>query len=139
MQVMPATGEWIAQNIRLQGFDRTKLFESDMAINLGTWYIAHLMKRFKGDPLLVAAAYNAGPEAVAAWISRSGGILERDEFVEAIPFSETRGYVKKVLRNYFEYQRIYDRTDQGIAGSTSSGTGRAVNTAIVGDRKEAAP
>ena len=50
MQVMPATGEWIAQNIRLPGFDRAKLFESDTAINLGTWYISHLMKRFKERP-----------------------------------------------------------------------------------------
>ncbi len=113
MQVMPATGEWIAQNIRLPGFDRSKLFEYDTAINLGTWYIAHLMKRFKGDPLLVAAAYNAGPDAVAGWVGRNGP-AERDEFVESIPFSETRGYVKKVLRNYAEYRRIYGKTVQAV-------------------------
>ena len=49
MQVMPATGEWIAQNIRMPGFDRTRLFEYDTAINLGTWYISHLMKKFRND------------------------------------------------------------------------------------------
>lgn len=106
MQVMPATGQWIAETLRLQAFDRAKLFESDTAINLGTWYISHLMKRFRNDPLLVAAAYNAGPEAVSGWIGRNGA-GERDEFVESIPFAETRGYVKKVLRNYAEYKRIY--------------------------------
>jgi soluble lytic murein transglycosylase-like protein len=70
------------------------------------------MKRFKSDPLFVAAAYNAGPDAVAAWLIRTGRGTERDEFVEAIPFSETRGYVKKVLRNYAEYKRIYGKTSQ---------------------------
>ena len=112
MQVMPATGAWIAQTISMKGFNQTMLFDSDTAINLGTWYISHLMKRFKGDPLFVAAAYNAGPDAVAAWLSRTGRGTERDEFVEAIPFSETRGYVKKVLRNYAEYKRIYGKTSQ---------------------------
>lgn len=134
MQVMPATGEWIAQTIRLQGFDRTKLFQSDTAINLGTWYISHLMTRFKGDPLFVAAAYNAGPEAVTGWLKGNGHITERDEFVESIPFSETRGYVKKVLRNYAEYKRIYGKTipagaaktiQSVIESLTADGTGHA--------------
>jgi soluble lytic murein transglycosylase len=110
MQVMPATGEWIAQIIRMKGFDPSKLFDSDTAINLGTWYISYLMKRFKDDPLFVAAAYNAGPDAVTTWLNRTGRSSERDEFVESIPFSETRGYVKKVLRNYAEYKRIYSKT-----------------------------
>lgn len=122
MQVMPATGEWIAKNIRLQAFDRAMLFESETAINLGTWYVSHLMKRFKGDPLLVAAAYNAGPDAVSGWVSRNGHMIDRDEFVESIPFAETRGYVKKILRNYAEYRRIYaaksDNLQKFITGST---------------------
>lgn len=110
MQVMPSTGEWVAQAIRLIGFDKDRLFEPETGITIGTWYISHLMKKFKGDPLLVAAAYNAGPEAVSSWLSRNGSGLERDEFVESIPFSETRGYVKKVMRNYAEYRRIYGKT-----------------------------
>jgi peptidoglycan lytic transglycosylase len=68
------------------------------------------MKQFKGDPLFVAAAYNAGPDAVTTWLSKTSHGTERDEFVESIPFSETRGYVKKVLRNYAEYKRIYSKT-----------------------------
>ena len=109
--MMPATGAWVAQTVRVPGFDPNKLFDSDTAIKIGTWYIGHLMKRFKGDALLTAAAYNAGPEAVTAWLARDGRDLDRDEFVECIPFSETRGYVKKVMRNYAEYRRIYGRTD----------------------------
>lgn len=110
MQLMPATGEWAARTNSIAGFDREKLFDSDMAINIGTWYVSQLMKRFKNDPLLVAAAYNAGPEAVQGWITKNGYQGERDLFVELIPYSETRGYVKKVLRNYAEYKRIYEKT-----------------------------
>ena len=114
MQIMPATGEWAARLIRLPGFDRVKLFDSDTGINIGTWYISHLMQRFKNDPVFVAAAYNAGPEAVQGWITKNGYYGEQDLFVEMIPFSETRGYVKKVMRNYAEYKRIYGKTT-GIA------------------------
>jgi soluble lytic murein transglycosylase len=114
MQVMPATGERAAKLNKLSGFDREKLFDSDTAINIGTWYVSQLMKRFKKDPLLVAAAYNAGPEAVQGWIKKNGYHGERDQFVEQIPYSETRGYVKKVLRNYAEYKRIYTKS-AGIA------------------------
>jgi soluble lytic murein transglycosylase len=110
MQVMPATGEWVARQSKLAGFDREKLFESDTAIKIGTWYVSQLMKRFKNDPLLVAAAYNAGPEAVQGWITKNGYQRDRDLFVELIPFAETRRYVKKVLRNYAEYKRIYTKT-----------------------------
>lgn len=127
MQVMPATGEWIARTLRLKAFDRTKLFESDTAINLGTWYISHLMKRFRNDPLLVAAAYNAGPEAVSRWVG-AGGPLDRDEFVESIPYAETRGYVKKVLRNYAEYKRIYARSGSAALPISAQGaSGQAIS------------
>jgi len=110
MQIMPATGEWAAQLIKLRGFDQAKLFDSETGINIGTWYISRLMQRFKNDPVYVAAAYNAGPEAVQGWIAKNGYQGERDLFVEMIPFSETRSYVKKVMRNYAEYKRIYGRT-----------------------------
>jgi soluble lytic murein transglycosylase len=112
MQVMPATGQWAAQTIRLSGFDRDKLFDPDTSINIGTWYLSFLLKRFRGDPLLVAAAYNAGPDAVAGWLGKNGNGAERETFVESIPFSETRGYVKKVMRNYAEYLRIYGRSTE---------------------------
>jgi soluble lytic murein transglycosylase len=114
MQVMPATGEWAARLNKLSGFDREQLFDSDTAINIGTWYISQLMKQFRNDPLLVAAAYNAGPEAVQGWIARNGYPGDRDQFVEMIPYAETRRYVKKVLRNYAEYKRIYTKT-AGVA------------------------
>jgi soluble lytic murein transglycosylase len=110
MQVMPATGGRIARMNGIPGYDQEKLFDADMAINIGTRYVNQLMKRFRNDPLLVAAAYNAGPDAVQGWVVKNGYQGERDLFVEMIPYSETRGYVKKVLRNYAEYKRLYEKT-----------------------------
>lgn len=110
MQVMPSTGRWVAQMIRLRGFQRKQLFDHETSIRIGTWYVKHLMKRFNGDFFLTAAAYNAGPGSVKSWLKKSGDSLERDEFVEAIPYVETRWYVKKVLRSYTEYKRIYGKS-----------------------------
>ncbi len=111
MQVMPSTGVRVAQQIKLPKFTREKLYEADTIINIGTWYISHLVKRYRGDLIFVAAAYNAGPDAVSQWIKNTANSRDRDLFVESIPYMETRGYVKKVLRNYAEYKRIYGRTD----------------------------
>ncbi|MHB8843562.1 MAG: lytic transglycosylase domain-containing protein [Nitrospirota bacterium] len=122
MQVMPATGAWIARLAGIRDFDRAKLFDADTNISLGTWYLAHLLKRFKGDLVLVSAAYNAGPEAVSGWIGKNGPGMEKDAFVERIPYMETRGYVKKVLRNYAEYRRIYGTAGQPAAAAGSSET-----------------
>mgnify|MGYP002066705332 CR=1 FL=1 len=86
-----------------------------------------MMKRFKNDPYLVSAAYNAGPEVVAAWAGTSGATADPVLFVETIPYRETRGYVKKVLRNYAEYRRIYGRKDLAaplpLSGPVDMGTG----------------
>ncbi|OGW45527.1 MAG: hypothetical protein A2X57_09390 [Nitrospirae bacterium GWD2_57_8] len=112
MQVMPATGEWVAQMVRMKDYSHRKLLDSDTSIHIGTWYISYLMKRFKGDPLIVAASYNAGPAAVASWLEKNGKAFERDEFVESIPFTETRWYVKKVLQNYREYRRVYGASEK---------------------------
>ncbi len=120
MQVMPATGDWIARSSRRDGFDRSQLFDTGVNIELGVWYLNHLMKRFQGNLFLVAAAYNAGPEAVRSWIGRSGSAADPAVFVEAIPYTETRGYVKKVLRNHAEYRRIYG-PDGREAGSRTEG------------------
>lgn len=132
MQVMPTTGERAAKLIKLKGFDRGKLYEADTAINIGTWYIGQLMKRFKNDPLLVAAAYNAGPEAVDGWLAKYGYQGEREAFVEAIPFAETRGYVKKVLRNYAEYKRIYGKPKEPAASAQSPDQDGAVSKNATG-------
>ena len=130
MQVMPATGAWIARNAGIADFDRSRLHDPDLNITVGSWYLNHLMKRFKGDIVLVSAAYNAGPEAVASWVDKKSA-ADRDAavFVETIPFVETRGYVKKVLRNYAEYRRIYGGPGLAALPGAPAGSGAAAGTA----------
>ncbi|MEX1317844.1 MAG: transglycosylase SLT domain-containing protein, partial [Synechococcaceae cyanobacterium] len=66
-------------------------------------YLGQLLERWQGDPLLAVASYNAGPNAVAAWIDPRLA-SEPELWVEAIPFPETRLYVKKVLGNLWSLQ-----------------------------------
>lgn len=124
MQVMPSTGEWIARNAGMAAFERAKLFEADTNIAIGTWYLSHLMKKFNGNLTLVSAAYNAGPEPVLAWAAKTDVKADPAVFVESIPFAETRGYVKKVMRNYAEYRRIYGGNG-GLSLATKNASGEA--------------
>ena len=75
-------------------------------LDAGAWYLRALSERFGGNVALIAAAYNAGPDAVASWL-RSSGSHPLDEFVERIPFRETRGYVKAVLANDAGYRALF--------------------------------
>jgi soluble lytic murein transglycosylase len=123
MQVLPTTGEWAARNAGMADFERSRLLDPDVNIAVGTWYLAHLMKRFQGNMVLVSAAYNAGPEAVAAWTGRNGSARDPATFVELIPYTETRGYVKKVLRNHAEYRRIYAGTPAAVLSGVKPSSG----------------
>jgi len=81
------------------------LYQPELNICLGTAYLKNMLDRF-GRIEYAAAAYNAGPSRVAKW--RNTLPIELDEFVEAIPFNETRGYVQGVIRNTAQYRRLYD-------------------------------
>ena len=118
MQVMPQTGHKIASELGFPGFTRERLFEPCYNIRLGSWYLRQLSEKFGNNLVLVVAAYNAGPEAVSKWVQQGKG-KDQDEFVESIPYTETRNYVKKVLRSYGEYRRIYG-LDYDTAALTSS-------------------
>lgn len=104
MQVMPETGDWIAQKINLKKFD---LAEPADNIKLGTWYLDYTHEEYADNSMLAVASYNAGPGAVAGWVAEKG-LGDMDEFVETIPYSETRGYVKSVFQNYWNYLRLYN-------------------------------
>ncbi len=81
------------------------LFQPRLNIRLGTSYLKDQLDKF-GRIEYVAAAYNAGPGRAAAW--RTSLPLQMDEWAEAIPFRETRGYVQGVVRNLLQYRRLYD-------------------------------
>ncbi len=104
MQVMPDTGAWIAKQIKLKQYE---LNEPEDNIQLGTWYLDYTHREYGENSMLAVASYNAGPGAVADWVAKRG-LGDPDEFVEAIPYSETRGYVKSVFENYWNYLRLYN-------------------------------
>lgn len=104
-QVMPATARQVARSIGLRTFDVEQLWDPATNIRLGSSYLGSMLRKF-GHPGLAAAAYNAGPGAVARWLD-AGPDRDFDVFVEEIPFSETRGYVKRVLRSYAAYRQLY--------------------------------
>ena len=101
MQLMPKTARNVAEEYGLD-FDEKLLATPHVNIDLGARYLAKLRKTFHGSIPLAAAAYNAGPHAVARWLERSDG-LPLDVFVARIPFRETRGYVQKVISNHARY------------------------------------
>ncbi len=111
VQLMPYTAEQLEKLMHHPPISAAQLIEPQNNIELGTRYLARLLKQFDGYVPLVAAAYNAGPQRVYSWL-HSFGNLDMDEFVEHIPFVETREYVKKVVRNYILYSEIYHNTRQ---------------------------
>jgi len=105
MQLMPATANTVAQRYRLPSVTRDDLFDQETNIRIGVRYIEQLLAQFSGNVVQAVAAYNAGPIVVESWVAANRGRSE-DEFVELIPYQETRQYVKRVLRSYKEYVRL---------------------------------
>jgi soluble lytic murein transglycosylase-like protein len=106
MQVMPYTGSKIAFDLK-ETFIPDQLSDPGTNIRYGVWYLSKLLDRFEGGWPLAVAAYNAGPMNVSSWYTRWEGQIELDDFVEQIPFTETRDYVKKVSMHYANYLDIY--------------------------------
>jgi soluble lytic murein transglycosylase len=100
MQIMPATAERISKG------GSEKLTRPDLNIRLGAKHLKDLMSIYDKNIALTAAAYNAGSGNVKRWQKSLAG-LPQDEFVESIPFRETREYVKKVMTTMELYQRLY--------------------------------
>lgn len=104
MQVMPPTGKTAAKNIGLANYSLTKPEDN---VNIGTYYLDFTHQKYGNNSMLAVASYNAGPNAVATWVSRYG-LQDVDEFVEKIPYRETKGYVESVFENYWNYMLIYN-------------------------------
>jgi soluble lytic murein transglycosylase-like protein len=104
MQVMPATGKHLYRTEHRRG--KPDLLDPAVNVHLGTRYIADMLRIFQGDVVAALAAYNAGPGRVARW-KREMAHLEMDEFVESMPLSEPRDYVKKVLFFKAAYSALY--------------------------------
>jgi len=105
MQVMPTTANNVAQRAGIPAVGREDLFDQETNIRIGVRYVEQLLEQFSGNLVYTVAAYNAGPFAVNNWLAQHRH-QSQDEFVELIPYQETRQYVKRVLRSYREYVRL---------------------------------
>ncbi|WP_114207735.1 transglycosylase SLT domain-containing protein [Acidisarcina polymorpha] len=110
MQLLPSVGKTMAKAEGMKHFDANQLLDPNVNIQLGCRYLRQTMDKFGGRPELVFAAYNAGDARVVDWRSAAGD-QSIDEFVESIPFTETRDYVQAILRN----EDIYRSIDQAAA------------------------
>jgi soluble lytic murein transglycosylase len=106
MQVLPSTGKKLAHSMKVRGFSSQQLLVPDFNLQLGTRYFRELVDHFNGHVEYALAAYNAGTDRVDAWLA-NGKYRDATEFVESIPFTETREYVQAVLRNATVYKRLY--------------------------------
>jgi soluble lytic murein transglycosylase len=107
MQIMPDTAEWIMRQAGYEGVTPDHIRDrADVGIELGTWYLASLLRQFDGNAAAAVAAYNAGPGNVRAWLAEGvwDGKLESSD---DIPFGETRRYVQRVHYFYNKYKSIY--------------------------------
>ena len=105
MQVIPPTGRVLARELRVR-YRANDLLSPTTSLDYGTLYLRQLLDRFGGRVERVLAAYNAGPHRVDAWTAGRPDIPD-EEFVESIPFTETRHYVMTVLANREHYRRLY--------------------------------
>jgi len=106
MQIMPDTGTWIAENMKLKDFNVEKLYDDELNIDMGCWYINNLNTEFNGNIDLVLAAYNGGRGNVQKWLKDSKYSSD-GKTLTVIPFEETDKYVKKVKTNYNVYMKLY--------------------------------
>ena len=104
---MPYTAIKIASLVKDFDFQMSELSKPEISIGYGAYYIDKLQRYYQENPILAVAAYNAGPRAVNQWIETCRQ-CSMDEFVESIPYKETRNYVKKVISYFFNYFRVYD-------------------------------
>ncbi len=106
MQILPSTGEWAAERIKLDGYAEDQLFNPEVNIQMGCWYLGFLESQFPDSRELVLASYNGGIGNVKKWLdnkeySKDGMKLDH------IPFKETRNYVIRVQEAYEIYEEVY--------------------------------
>ena len=123
MQLMPATARWTAKKVGMP-FTPDMITDRDVNLKLGTSYLKLVLDDLGGSQAMAAAAYNAGPNRPRRW--REGPRLEPAIWVENVPFSETRDYVKKVLSNATFYAALLKDSQSTTAPSLKARLGRPI-------------
>jgi soluble lytic murein transglycosylase len=121
MQLLPSTGKAMAREEGISHFQTFQLLDPEMNIRLGTRYLRQMLDKVGGVQEYALAAYNAGDERVVDW-QAAGPYSGIDEFVESIPFTQTREYVEAILRNEEMYKAIDEFS--GSQGRTGMGASR---------------
>jgi soluble lytic murein transglycosylase len=106
MQLLPKTGKTVAKQVKLRGYSSPQLFTPSVNLALGTRYFKDMVDKYNGQFEYALAAYNAGSDRVGDWLGQ-GHYRDPQEFVESIPFTETREYVQAILRNANVYRQLY--------------------------------
>ncbi len=125
MQVMPSTAEFIARASSRGRPTEYDLGDPETNIRMGAWYLAYLWRRTKGDVIETIAGYNAGLNMVRKW--RRTFPLEDDEFIESIPYEETRNYTKKVLKSYRAFTMLVSKRRPSLLSSREDAGKRRIN------------
>lgn len=107
MQLLPTTAQKEAKILGKQSFQPEDLFQPEIAVELGAHHLHRLLKAFDKSYVCAFASYNAGMPPVRVWLNDHKG--DPLTFIERIPYKETRDYVKKLLRNYVMYRRLYEK------------------------------
>ena len=106
MQLLPKTGKLVAKEVKLKRYNASQLYTPTVNLQLGTHYFRGMVDKFGGSFEYALAAYNAGSDRVEEWLGQ-GKYRDPQEFVESIPFTETREYVQAILRNANVYKQLY--------------------------------
>ena len=107
MQIMPKTGQWIAEKLDDQeDYELQKLFEPETNIRYGCWFLSYLSRKYDGDLRRITAAYHAGEGTVGKWL-KDPAISSDGVNLDNIPSEVTDDYVTKVLKTYEIYKELY--------------------------------
>jgi len=106
MQLLPKTGKLVAKQEKLKRYNPSQLYTPAVNLQLGTRYFKGMVDKFGGSFEYALAAYNAGSDRVDEWLGQ-GKYRDPQEFVESIPFTETREYVQAIMRNASVYRQLY--------------------------------
>ena len=108
MQLLPSVGKGMAKEMKIRHFSSDELLAADTNLRLGTRYFRHIVDHYDGQVEYALAAYNAGEDRVNDW-RKNGNFADVEEFVESIPFTETREYVQAIMRNAVIYKLLYSK------------------------------
>lgn len=103
MQVIPSTARKVSKKYKIPLYSMKSMYQPKTNINIGVAYLNQLSKRFDNHPILMAAAYNAGPQQVMRWLKKPNKV-ETDLWIETLPWHETRNYLKNVMSFHAVYQ-----------------------------------